>query len=665
MGGFMDPISAGLGAAAQIYGLFQAQHQQNWQNDFAINQLNNQRDQMARGIESWNASANPTRDTSLAMRDNLAALLLGPDGSSAQLSELLQKYPGVLDQLMGSGADPFSRGMNPGMHSAMSGLDQNSMNSLGGADIAGQVFGSGGWTPGREDSQARIMDMLNGMGSEMGTLSDVGSSLLGGRGQTSYTQGLQDRGMDAVNRGGMNDQLQRAWAGSGALLDPQGQTSTLSSLQNGGLNLFNNQGFNSQNNSLFNSGLNEMNSGALGTKGLTEAGGAAESAGLQDILGGGQTDTSNALASRGLDLAGRESLLPPEVAVQIAREAASRDSQGAFRQAQRQALARKGGAAGIVAAGGSEHDPMSEYADQAARQVSDAGRKALTDQQGLQLQQAGLGASMAGNAGQLDNSRYGAASNLVQGMEGNATQRYLGNAGISGNALQNALGYANLGSSTAQGGQQQETQRFLGGLQLQPDISNAATNQLNAYGNLGLGAGSLENSRMNTGTNALQAYNQNRLGAGGLMNQSMTDQGNYALGAGNLQNTFLNSYNNSQNTLFNNNLAAGNFGAAQNQSQLNGYNQLFNNTLGYNRDNTSGLQSSLSNLLQLAGMGQQYAIAGLGQTPAPQNINNQPAWAAIGQGLGNVSFGGQGGGGGGSIAQPFGQTWTPPPYTGK
>lgn len=638
-----DLVTGLIGAGTQIYGLLNNMHQQKWLNDFAINQLNNQRAAQERGVQSWNASADPARDSSLALRDNLAALMLGNDGSSAQLSNLLQNYPGLLDQLLGSGADPFARGMNPGMQNALSRQDQSANSLLDSAGIASQVFSGGGWTPGREDSQARFMDMLNGMGAEMGTLSDVGTSLLSGRGQNAYTLGLQDRGMDAINRGGMTDQLQRAWAASGGLLDPQGRTGTLNSLQNSGLGMLQAQGFNPQNSALFNSGLNTMNEGALGTKGLTAAGGAAEAAGLGDILNGGQSPISQALASRGLDLASRESLLPPEVAMLIARENASRDAQGAFRQAQRQALARKGGAAGIVAAGGGEHDPMSEYADQAARAVSDAGRKALLDQQGLQLQQANMGAGMAGQAGGLDNSKYSAASNLVQGLEGNATQRYLGSAGISGNALQNALGYANLGSSNALGGQQQETQRFLGGLQLQPDITNSATGQLNAYGNLGLGAGSLENARMGTGLNSLQAYNQNRLGAGSLMNNSLTDQGQYALGAGNLQNSLTGNYMNAMNSLFGNNLAAGQFGAGLNQAQMNGYNQLFNNTLGYNRDNLTGLQSAIGNLINLGGQGLTYATAGMGQVAAPQYINTQPAFANIAQGLGNINFGGMAG----------------------
>ena len=622
MGAFVNAI---LGAGMQAWGLQQQMHQQKWLEDFQINQLNNQRQAQETGFGMWQNAFDPARDTALGGRDTFANLLLGNDGTAAQLSELIRQYPGLLDQLLGSGADPFARGMNPGMQEGMSQVNEALPGFLGGSDLWGQVAAGGGWTPGRADYQARFMDMLNGQGSEMANLSDVGGSLLGSRGNSAFTQGYKDRGMDAVNAGGMN--------------------AYLSDLMNGGSSLFANQGFNSQNSNLFDKGMSALDDSYLGTSGLTPTGAMAELSGLNTLDQGGETGTSGALSSRGLDLANRESLLPPELAMLFARETAARDSQGAFRQAQRQALARKGGAAGVVAAGGGEHDPMSEYADLAARQVSDAGRKALVDQQGLQLTQAQMGANMAGQGGSLANNRYSAAGDLVKGLENNATQRYLGNAGVAQGALQNALGYAGLGSNTVLGGQ------------------GAATNNASTLGGLGMQAGNLENSWANTGLNSLQAYNQNRLGAGQLMNSGLQGQENYALGAGGLQNSFLGNYMNGQNQQFQNNLAAGQFGFGQNQAQLNGWNQGFNNLLGYNRDNSTNLQSFLSNLTNLGGQGLTYATAGMGQVAPPQYINTAPTFSGIAQGLSNVQWPGSGGkSGGGSIQQPFGQTWTPPPF---
>jgi len=646
MGAYINAITSALGAGMGIYGQFQQQKQQNWENGLTMEQFNRRNEANTRGVESWNASSNPARDTSLQLRDLFTNALAGDQGSQSQLAQLLQTYPGVLDQLLGSGADPFGRGMSGGMSSIMGqNLDRRGAYTNA-ADTALAGFQGGGWSPGREDTQARFMDMLNGQGAQMGALGDVGGSLLSGRGQTAATQGFQDRGTDAFNRGGMNDQLQAAWAASGGLLNPQGATGTLDALQGGGLGLFGNQGFNQQNQNLYSQGLAGLSSGALGTAGLTEAGGLAELAGLGDLQNGGRTGLSDAMGARGMELAGGEALLPMEVAIQIAREDAARNSQGAFRQAQRQAQARHGGAAGVVAAGGAEHDPMSEYADAAARQVSDAGRSAMVNQQGLALTQQGQGIGMAGAAGNLENSRYGSAGNLVGNMEGNATQRYQANAGIAGQGLNNALGYAGLGSQTALSAQQQETQRFLEALGLLPQISNAASNQLGVYGNTALNAGQLENSRMNTGISGLQAYNQNRLGAGSLMNNSLTDQGNYALGLGNLGNTLENSYQNAGNNAFNQMLGAGQFGAGLNQQQFNGFNNYYNNAAGFNRDNMTGAQTNVNNLFNLGGQGLQYAQAGLtgqnyGMTPASQISN---PWASLGQGLANVNFSGLFGG---------------------
>lgn len=676
-------ISSLIGAGTGIYSAIQAAREAEWRRNFDINNLNNSRAQQEAGLEAWRANYNPARDTSLQLRDLFMSAFTGEEGSQAQLQQLLKQYPGMIDQLLGSGSDPFGRGSNDGMRA----IQEQNLNNRGmfqtGADLAGQVFAGGGWTPGRSGSQDRFMDMLNGQGAEMGTLGDVGTSLLGRRGQTAVTQGFQDRGMEALNRGGMNDQIQRAWAGAGALLDPEGRTGALDALQRGGLGMFGNQGMNSQNSALFNRGLSGLSGGALGTAGLTEAGGMAELAGLQDIQAGGRTDLSEALAGRGMDLANREALLPMEQVVQFAREDAARNTEGAFKRAQRQALARGGGSGAVVAAGGAEGDAMSEWADTASRSVSDAARQAMLGQQALQLQQMNTGAGMAGNAGGLENSRYGAASNLVQGMEGNATQRYQADAGIAGGALSNALGFAGLGSQTALSAQDQESQRFLRALGLMPELSNAAANQMNAYGNLALGAGWLENSRMGTGMSALNSYNQNRLGAGGLMNSSITDQGNYALNAGNLQNAFGNSFQNSGNNYYDQMLRSGAFGAGLNQAQMGAYQTNLSNVSGYNSNNAAGAQQNLQNLLNLGGQGLSWAQAGLTNQPTPPpggyGGGGAQMWQQIGQGIANTNWGGlfgggSGGGGnmsglpavnpggGGFISQPLGQTWAPPAW---
>jgi len=561
-----------IGAAMDIYGNFRQGQQQSWENGLTMEQFNRRNAANERGVEAWNASADPARDSALQLQNLFMQSLYGDGGSQVQLMNLLQQYPGIMESLVGSGSDPFGRGSNPMMSSLLSG-GMSGLDFYGqGANTAMQGFQGGGWTQPRETAQARFMDLLNGQGAEMGTLGDVGTDLLGRRGQTALTQDIQKIAGSALGAGG----------------------------------------FNPENRNLLNLGMSGMSGGALGTAGMTEAGGLAALVGLQDLANGGRTAISTGLGNRGLDLANREALLPMEQAYQIAREDAARNTAGAFKKAQRAALARRGGSASVVAAGGSEDDPMSEWADSAARSVSDAGRQALMGQQSLGLNQMGIGANMAGAGGGLENSRYNAASGLVGAMEGNATQRYQANAGVADRALQNALGIAS------------------------------------TYGNLGLGAGSLENSFMNTGAGLLDSYNRTRLGAGGLMNSAISDQGQYALGLGGLANNFQNSYFGANNNLFNNNLAMGQFGQGLNRDQLNAFQQYYGNMAGMNRDNLTGANMANTLLFNLAGQGMDYARAGLtgqnyGVTPASQLAN---PWSAIGQGIGNSNLGGLFGGGG-------------------
>ena len=658
-----------LGAGANLFGAFQDMKQQNWMNGQIVDLMNRNQRAIDTGQQTWLSNFDPARDSSLQMRDRFQNALFGQEdgtgGSMAQLDQLMQQYPGLLEQLLGSSANPWDRGTSPGMQGAMDQAAGNQNIFSQGADTALGAFQGGGWSPQRQDTQDRFMDLLNGQGAQMGAFSDVGLDLLGNRGQTANTMGFQDRAMDMLNAGGMNGQLNKASIKGAGLLDSDGRTNTLDALQAGGLGMFGNQGFNQQNSALFGAGMGQMNENALGTKGLTQAGGMAEQVGLGDLIAGGQSGASNYLSNRGSNLADREALLPLEQVIANARERAALDTNSAFKRATRQALARRGGSASVVAAGGSENDPMSEWANQASTAVSEAGRKAAESQQGLQLQQMGVGAGMVGQGGALENNRYGAASSLVQGMEGNATNRFGTGGQIAGNAAGNALGFAGLGSQAALGGQGQQTDRFGMGLNAMTNVNAGAGQNANIYGNLGLGAMGVEGNRMGLGSNMLQNFNQNRISGGQLMNGSLTDQGNYALGAGGLANNFGNSSANAANTLFQQMLQSGQFGAGLNQQQMAGFQQLFNNALGLNRDNASNFNSAINNLTTLGGQGNQLQIAGLQQAPPAQQSNQSSAWAPIGSALTNAMMPQNANSGGSSgIQQPFGQTWNPPPYTG-
>lgn len=515
-------IPALIGAGTSIAGLISNMRMQNWLKDFSINQLNNNRQAQETGFDMWRNIFDPARDSTLQARDHFANLLFGPEGSSAQVSNLLQQFPGLIEQYLGAGSNPWERGISGEMSSLLGQNAERRGAYTSAADNAFGIFGNQGAYDPRTSLQERLMDMVNGQGAEMGALSDLGLDLMGRRGQTAFTQGLQDRGMDAVNAGGMTDTLR-----------------------------------------------------------------AAQGVGLDVLENRGADPISQALRGRGLDLASREALLPMDQAYQIAREDAARNTEGAFKRAQRQALARRGESASVVAAGGAEGDPMSEYADAAARSVSDAGRQALMGQQGLNLQQMGQGTQMALGAGSEQNNR------------------------------------------------------FLSALGLFPSLQNSATSFAGTMGGLGNSAYGNELQGMQLGSGMLNNYNNFRLGAAGQLDNSYANQLNYGLNAGRLGMDLENSYQNAGNNLFNNYLAGGRFGADLNLASMNGYNQLFNNLMGYNRDMMTGFDNNLNRMINLGGQGLGYATAGLtNQNAPPQYINTGQQWSNIGQGLSGINFGG-------------------------
>jgi hypothetical protein len=462
------------------------------------------------------------------LRDLFTNYLTGEGGSQEQVRQLLSTYPGLIDQLFGESSNPWERGLSPEQRAVMGqNLDARG-GFMGGFDTAMGGFQNPN-QPGREDAMARFMDILNGQGAGLQTTEDVGTGLLGERGDTNFTRNTADRGIDMFNRGGMTDPLQRAWQASGNIVDEQGRTAP-----------------------------------------------------------------TTALINKGLDYATRESLMDPAQAAMFAGEDAARGMEGAYRRMQRNALARRGEAASVVAAGGSEADAGSEWANAAAEAIASARRKALVGQQELGLRQADMGSRMAAT------------------------------------------------------GQDAETSRFLNALTNLNRISDSAANNVSTYGNAAIGAGGLANSRMNTGTGLLDLYNRTRLGAGGLMNSGLQDMGQFQLGMGGLANNFGNSYQNAGNNYFDQLLRGGAFGQERNQNQFNANQNYYQNAVGFNRDNMTGMGTSLDNLYRLANLGADYARAGLtgqnyGTTPA-QNMANP--WGAIGSGIANTNWGGLFGGGG-------------------
>jgi len=196
---------------------------------------------------------------------------------------------------------------------------------------------------------------------------------------------------------------------------------------------------------------------------------------------GGATDFTKAAQARAIDKLGSNPILSMEDAVAMSRDQAGTAASQRARAVRRQALAR-GGGPGTMVANGSSNEAMGDFADQAMQAEAGAGRDAMQRQQELGLQDL------------LQSAKIGEGS---QGLENT---------------------------------------RLLTALQLFPEIQRAATGQMSAAGNLGLGGEAADLGRASLGGSLLNNYLGAQLGGGNLGQNTLRDMNQYALGAGTLAN---------------------------------------------------------------------------------------------------------------------------------
>jgi hypothetical protein len=384
--------------------------------------------------------------------------------------------------------------------------------------LAGQGFAGGGWTPQYQQLFDRGFDILGGAGPAMGSMLDVGPNLLGMRGQNQFTMNTQARMMDAINQGGMNPYLQ-ALGGTGMGLMQNPRTP--------GLDLMGQLGA-------------QGAGGMFGVGGLTPTGATGEAVALEGLLRGGGTPTTDILQGRGSDLALREALLPMGTAISAAGDMAANQAIAQYEAAQRRAEARGGGPGPVR--GGLQNQGMAEYADAAARLVADSERQAMMQQQGLQLQQMGMGAGMAGQAGGLEAGRLGTFGDILRGLEGTANQRF----GIGGGMLTDSERIA--------------LQRLSTGMQGVTGMQGAANDVIRALSSPGIAGMQAEIARMGLGGDLSNMFTQNQLGALGTLGNIAGNQNQYALGLGGLGIQAPQAMGNLYNQQFGNWLGAGQLG---------------------------------------------------------------------------------------------------------
>jgi hypothetical protein len=261
----------------------------------------------------------------------------------------------------------------------------------------------------------------------------------------------------------------------------------------------------------------------LANAGMTPQIQAALSALMHPLQTGGGNALTQALGSHGLDLFGRESLLPMNQVLGMAKDQAAQNTKQAASAALAQAHARGGDAAVGTGLG---NEALVDFGDAAAANQSKAITDALLGQQQLQLSQAGLGANAAQAAGGLANQKFGTAVGGTADLTGASTQR-LGTAGnldlgAANTILQQVLGGGNLVNSTM---------NTSGGLADLLSKINTASQTMNLQRGTGYNSAltSILGLNSNVSQNAMSNL-MNAIGQYGQIGQNYMSLGNNALG---------------------------------------------------------------------------------------------------------------------------------------
>lgn len=417
----------------QLFQGFQNQNAQQWtQGMLAMLYARAQQgDQEAR--DEWFRIAGPIMES-------------GTDFSTAMGRNAIDQMPWLQqawESLGGQAGDLFdqagSRYLSPEIQDLISGYGTRNANLSSIEDLARRVYEGGGWTPQYQNLFDTADPFMQGRGNNAQlALGDVGPNLIGQRGQTAYTQGVQDSALRELQTGGMTPDLSAA------------SRIALQIAQNGGL-----------------------------TPELQQV----IQTGLSGLQSGGRTPENQAQVGRGLDLVNREALLPFGQAMNLARNEAVTSLTQQAEAAQRRAISR---GAGVVSGSGINNLDSKDVGRQVGQGVATAMNRAMLDQQGLQQNQMNIGANLLQSGVGNQNTRFGQYGDLALGGTGQGTQRLT-------SALSQVPGIQNAATSRmgtvlgagGQGGQLEATRMGLG-----TDMSQALLNsQLGFMGQYNQGMG--------------------------------------------------------------------------------------------------------------------------------------------------------------------------------
>lgn len=572
--GLFAGLSNLLGVGAGIYGGLRQDQNARWSNDFLINLLNRQDGAYNFGRDQWGNLLNQAQGAILPGQTGAQGNLFGDGSTGANYSFLLNNLLNTPEnsqysaqRIMQDYGGPFGTTNSGRAQGDLFNLGSDGSRAAGIADLASSGFANGGWTPQRQEILDNLGPLMQGMTPAQQQTLMSGLGLMQNNGSTARNDGIMDRGAEAIQFGGSTPWLEGLIENVGGIAQNQGQTAGTQGVQNAAMNL-------------------------LQTGGTNPFLNAGSSVGLQGLGTGGRTGVTEGLASRGLDLFNRESLLTPEQAMSFAADTSGTATQQAYEAIQRRAQARGGGPGAVVAAGNAT-GAMADFADDAARNKAEAIRNALLGQQTLGLQQAGMGANAAEAAQGAENSRLGVFGSLLGNTQGTAAQ----NLSTGFGALNNA--------------QELETQRYLQALGLVPAAQGQATSRAGTIGGLGLQADQNNTGRMNLGGNLLQNFTGSQQNGVNAMNQFTGQQDQYQQMLAQLGLSGTNTQAGIMQNFYGNELASANQGNQRANLFGNLVNNQFGNIQGNLNQNSGLLQGSWSPLTGLAQQGQNWGITGL------------------------------------------------------
>lgn len=581
-----------------------------------------------------------------------------PNGAFGNLQNSISKTydpQGLLQTLMGGQFDPYGQNI-PGVQGALGQMGGLTGAQGGQNDLARQMFANGGQNDNSDRSFNNLTNFMSGQSVPQQGMTNMANNLFSQNGNINpLFQSIMNSSAKGLS--GANPWLDYAQNSLGNISKNQGQTGPTNQGIGAASGMFGNGGMTPGLSGLESQGFN-----AFGNNGLTPTGVQGENAALQVLNNAGQTPTTQGLQNRGLDLAGRESLLPMNQVASMARDEAATAYQNNMEGARRQAFAR-GGGPGATVANGLQNSAMSDYADKGAQAESQAVRDALVKQQGLQLQQAGMGANMAEQGGSLQNNRFGTAANTLTGLEGVAANRF----GLGGNFIQGANNAATNRAGTGLSSLNQlaglQSGRELGSLNQIGGNEQTRTNQQTGLGGLGLGANAQSLQGLGLGSGMYNDTMQGMLTGNGQYNNLIGTTGQLGLGAGQLANSGTQGLNSILESILGGNLSSSTQGLNRTNSFLGANQQGINSQQGllnFLAQMQSGNQASGSGMLgQLLNLSQ-GGLQGLTQLYQPKDNTATNPFAGlvssvIGGGLGQIKFPGSGGGGGiGSLPAPTG-----------